>query len=590
MDIHILQGGSIVYRFRRWYTDFGYSWLRLTHLVLNLTHLVLKLNLRHLMIIIQHLFHIIHITMLVFAARLMLTSNVNVNPISALGPSDVDVNTLPATLPAVNPNESYNPVFTTVANPVANRHTLHGFEIQTLDSMFTLGNVGSETANLPDQSLSVDTTSTGNTTSTGTAPTSTEHQHLQFIRFETKVDVRYLPMVNSTFTHWEDIVMMYNTYATQPGFSTRIGTSKNKKYHDNPNMKICTHRYILCSREGQPRVTESDPNTPSKNAPTIYDKSKKQHRRSRFTVFGCRARIKVSFDRDTEQYKIYGFIAAHNHCMIGSDHANMLKQNRKLGFEEQQFIHNVSLNKIGPTVAHNIQASLKGGPQNVHGTTEDFKNCSKDIRAFISERDADILLHTMRSRVTNLNDFYFDCVIVDNELRSFFWADFVSLRNYEAFGDVCAFDATYDTNKYRMIFVPFTGVDHHKKCVIFGAGMLYDETIESYTWLLNTFLAAHKKQPIFVLTDQDASMKQAVSTVFTNSIHRLCIWHIMRKLPSNISNDILDNTTLRSSIHKLVWNLFITPQTFEERWHVLMDEYHLDNHPWLCEMFAIRHE
>ncbi|KAJ0486950.1 putative transcription factor FAR family [Helianthus annuus] len=372
--------------------------------------------------------------------------------------------------------------------------------------------------------------------------------------------------------------MMYNTYATQSGFSTRIGTSKNKKYHDNPNTKISTHRYILCSREGQPRVTESDPNAPSKNAPTIYDKSKKQHRRSRFTVSGCRARIKVRFDRATEQYKIYGFIATHNHCMIGSDHANMLKQNRILGFEEQQFIHKVSLNKIGPTVAHNIQASLKGGPQNVRGTTEDFKNCSRDIRAFIGERDADILLHTMRSRVTNLNDFYFDCVIVDNELRSFFWADFVSLRNYEAFGDI------------QNDFCAITGVDHHKKCVIFGAGMLYDETIESYTWLLNTFLAAHKKQPIFVLTDQDASMKQAVSTVFTNSIHRLCMWHIMRKLPSKISNDILDNTTLRSSIHKLVWNLFITPQTFEERWHVLMDEYHLDNHPWLCEMFAIRHE
>ncbi|KAJ0713859.1 putative MULE transposase domain, FHY3/FAR1 family [Helianthus annuus] len=135
-----------------------------------------------------------------------------------------------------------------------------------------------------------------------------------------------------------------------------------------------------------------------------------------------------------------------------------------------------------------------------------------------------------------------------------------------------------------------TGVDHHKKCVIFGAGMLYDETIESYTWLLNTFLAAHKKQPRFILTDQDASMKQAVSILFTNSIHRLCMWHIMRKLPSKILNDILDNTTLRSSIHKLVWNLFITPQTFEERWHILMDEYHLNNHPLLCEMFAIRHE
>ncbi|KAJ0644745.1 hypothetical protein HanOQP8_Chr16g0615831 [Helianthus annuus] len=104
-------------------------------------------------------------------------SDFNVNPVSAVGPSDVDVNTLPA----VNPNESCNALFTIVTNPVANRQTLYGFEIHTLDSMFTSGNVyfGSKTANLPDQSLSVDTTSTA------TTPTSTE-QHLQFIRFETE--------------------------------------------------------------------------------------------------------------------------------------------------------------------------------------------------------------------------------------------------------------------------------------------------------------------------------------------------------------------------------------------------------------------
>ncbi|KAL1545901.1 protein FAR1-RELATED SEQUENCE 5-like [Salvia divinorum] len=29
------------------------------------------------------------------------------------------------------------------------------------------------------------------------------------------------------------------------------------------------------------------------------------------------------------------------------------------------------------------------------------------------------------------------------------------------FGDVVAFDTTYSTNKYRMIFGPFTGKDNH---------------------------------------------------------------------------------------------------------------------------------
>ncbi|KAJ0554296.1 putative MULE transposase domain, FHY3/FAR1 family [Helianthus annuus] len=155
-----------------------------------------------------------------------------------------------------------------------------------------------------------------------------------------------------------------------------------------------------------------------------------------------------------------------------------------------------------------MQASLKGGEHLVRGTKIDHKNFARDIREFIGERDAQMV-------IDKLNDDICKC-------------------NYNAFGDVVAFDATYDTNKYNMIFVPFTGVDNHQKCVTFGAGLLYNETIESFTWLLDSFLKAHVKQPRLVLTDQDAAMKQAVSSVFTESTHRLCMWHVTKKLPAKV--------------------------------------------------------
>lgn len=86
-----------------------------------------------------------------------------------------------------------------------------------------------------------------------------------------------------------------------------------------------------------------------------------------------------------------------------------------------------------------------------------------------------------------------------------------------------------------MVFVPFTGIDNHNKCVTFGAALLKNENIPSYTWLLDVFLKAHdKKQPTLVLTDQDPAMKQAVDAVFTESLHRLCMWHIMKKLPKKV--------------------------------------------------------
>ena len=42
----------------------------------------------------------------------------------------------------------------------------------------------------------------------------------------------------------------------------------------------------------------------------------------------------------------------------------------------------------------------------------------------------------------------------------------------------------------NMIFTPFTGVNHHKANVLFGATLLSNEKIESYTWLFKTFLNA----------------------------------------------------------------------------------------------------
>ena len=81
-----------------------------------------------------------------------------------------------------------------------------------------------------------------------------------------------------------------------------------------------------------------------------------------------------------------------------------------------------------------------------------------------------------------------------------------------------------------MVFVPFTVVNHHKKSVTVGAGLLSNESIESYCCLLRAFLKAHGKQPILVLTDQDPAIKQAIQIVFPESKHRLCVWHIMKKL------------------------------------------------------------
>ncbi|KAJ9542049.1 LOW QUALITY PROTEIN: hypothetical protein OSB04_028555 [Centaurea solstitialis] len=89
-----------------------------------------------------------------------------------------------------------------------------------------------------------------------------------------------------------------------------------------------------------------------------------------------------------------------------------------------------------------------------------------------------------------------------------------------------------------MVFVSFTGIDNHQKCVIFGAGLLSEEKKEPYMWLLNAFISVHGSEPQMVKTDQDLAMKAAIEAIFKSAKHRLCMWHIMNKLPSKIGIQI----------------------------------------------------
>nr|GFB20798.1 protein FAR1-related sequence 5-like [Tanacetum cinerariifolium] len=148
------------------------------------------------------------------------------------------------------------------------------------------------------------------------------------------------------------------------------------------------------------------------------------------------------------------------------------------------------------------------------------------------DSDAQILIHKMENRKKHVSDFSFDYLVENAELSNIFWADEVSKYNYREFGDVVSFDATFKTNKYKMVFVPFTTIDNHRKCVTVVAGLLKNETTKSYIWLLKAFMKAFRKAPSIVVTDEDGAMRNAIKAEFGRSKHRLCMRHITQKLPA----------------------------------------------------------
>ena len=86
-----------------------------------------------------------------------------------------------------------------------------------------------------------------------------------------------------------------------------------------------------------------------------------------------------------------------------------------------------------------------------------------------------------------------------------------------------------------MIFVPFTAINNHEKTMTVGAALLCDEKVESYVWLLESFLEAHKKPHALILSDQDPSLTLAIAKVLPRTKHRLCMWHIMSKLQNKVN-------------------------------------------------------
>ncbi|GJZ30745.1 RNA-directed DNA polymerase, eukaryota [Tanacetum coccineum] len=278
-------------------------------------------------------------------------------------------------------------------------------------------------------------------------------------------------------------------------------------------------------------------------------KNDRQVRSSNFRVCGCKERVQFDTVQKTLKYRLVVFDLEHNHELDRIEYKYLSKAERKLTYNEQLFIIKAANSNIGAVRAHNLYSSLK-------------------------DSDAQMLITRFEERQEFTKGFSFDYFVEDAELCDLFWADEVVKYNYIEFGDIVSFDATYKTNKYKMVFLPFTAIDYHRRSVTVGSGLLKRETAEAYGWLLRAFKKAFIRAPNIIVTDQDGAMRLAVAAEFPESKHRLCMWHIMQKIPAK-------KNLVRSS-------MFIGPEEFEDKWNKFMEEFNLVNHKWLSKMYRLR--
>ncbi|XP_020698054.2 protein FAR1-RELATED SEQUENCE 5-like [Dendrobium catenatum] len=363
---------------------------------------------------------------------------------------------------------------------------------------------------------------------------------------------------------------MYCRYAHSVGFSVR------KDHHSFwPNSRKIRMKDFVCSKAGFKKGLDL-------NAKSKYRKAN--------TRTGCPAMIRFSVDQDGE-WKVNKCVENHNHELARPEDQHLLRSCRNITKERAFVLKSMTDAGIRTIDAFTYLADEVGGREHVGFLRRDAYNfVQRNRRCKIETGDTNSLIEIFKNRANSDNMFVWE-VQYDEEdrLMNFFWADGVGRIEYNCFGDVIIFDTSYRLNKYNLACAPFVGVNNHWQNVLLGVAFLSEETVESFTWLFRTFLRVMgDKHPITIFTDQDQAMSRAIEIAFPQTRHRLCQWHIMKKLPSKV-HCYKCNNKVRGLIYKC-FSRCDSEEEFESTWTEMLNEGDLHSHVWLKELHRIRNK
>ncbi|KAJ6727831.1 PROTEIN FAR1-RELATED SEQUENCE 5-LIKE [Salix koriyanagi] len=309
-------------------------------------------------------------------------------------------------------------------------------------------------------------------------------------------DTNLEPYEGMEFESEEAAKAFYNSYARRVGFSTRVSMSRRSR-RDGAIIQ----RSFVCAKEGF-RV--------DKDKPARSDVRVKRPRAE--TRVGCKAMLVVKI-QDSGRWVVSAFVREHNHELVPPDKVHCLRSHRHVSGSAKSLIDTLQGAGIGPSGIMSALIKEYGGISNVGFTERDCRNYMRSSRQRTLGGDTQHLLDYLRNKQTE-NSAFFYAVQGDEDqcMSNIFWADAKARANYTYFGDTVTFDTTYRSNRYRLPFAPFTGVNHHGQPVLFGCALLVYESEASFLWLFKTWLMAmSERPPVSITTDHDRVICLAVN-------------------------------------------------------------------------------
>ncbi|KAK3020579.1 hypothetical protein RJ639_046929, partial [Escallonia herrerae] len=386
--------------------------------------------------------------------------------------------------------------------------------------------------------------------------------------------VNLVPYIGQRFVSQDAAYEFYCSYAKQCGFSIRRHRTRGK---DGVGRGI-TRRDFTCHRGGYPQLKPSDDG--------------KLQRKRKSSRCGCQAymRIVKRADFDVPEWRITGFSNVHNHELLKSNEVQLLPAYCTMSADDKSRI--CMFTKAGMSVRQMLRLMEleKGVKVGCLPFTEiDVRNLLQSFRNVDRDNDAIDLLKMCKEKKDKDPNFKYNFKIdVNNRLEYISWSYATSIKSYESYGDAIIFDTTHRLDAYDMLLGIWIGVDNHGANCFFGCVLLRDETLQSLSWALKTFLGfMNGKAPETILTDQNMWLKEAVAIEMPRTKHAFCIWHIFSKFLDWFSTLLGSQyEKWKAEFHRL-YNLD-SVEEFEVGWREMVDTYELHGNNHIVSLYALR--
>ncbi|XP_012829668.1 PREDICTED: protein FAR1-RELATED SEQUENCE 5-like [Erythranthe guttata] len=337
-------------------------------------------------------------------------------------------------------------------------------------------------------------------------------------------DIDLEPYEGMEFESEESAKAFYNSYARRVGFSTRVSSSRRSRKDG-----AIIQRSFVCAKEGFRNLNEK------------RTKDREIKRPRTVTRVGCKASLSVKI-QDSGKWVVSGFVREHNHELVPPDQVHCLRSHRQISGPAKTLIDTLQAAGMGPRRIMSVLVKEYGGISKVGFTEVDCRNYMRNNRQRNMEGDIQLLLDYLKQKQSeNPSFFYAIQGDEDQYTGNVFWADPKSRSDYNHFGDTVTFDTTYRSNRYRLPFVPFTGLNHHGQPVLFGCAFLINESEASFVWLFKTWLSAmFGRSPLSITTEHDSVIRSAIMQVLPNTRHRFCKWHMFKQCQEKLSHVYFD--------------------------------------------------